>query len=70
MNSERAALIARAVAQRAEIQQFFDDVARWNQRNVPWKGKPIDPDPDGQLQRLADSIDRMLANEGVNHDLK
>lgn len=63
---ERADLIARAVKQRAKIQQIFDDAAHWNRRNVPWKGKPIDPDPDGQLKRIADGIDRMIARETPN----
>jgi hypothetical protein len=61
----RAALIDRAKKMRAEIQQIFDDAAHWNGRNVPWKGAPIDPDPDGQLARLAASIDRMLQADGA-----
>ena len=60
---ERSSIIARAVAMRAEIQQLFDDAAHWNRVHAPWKGKPIDPDPDGQLRRIADGIDRMLARE-------
>lgn len=61
---ERAAIIARARKLRAEIAQTFADAEHWNRVHVPWKGKPIDPDPDGQLQRIAEGIDRMLAHEG------
>jgi hypothetical protein len=60
---ERSSIIARAVAMRAEIQQLFDDAAHWNRVHVPWKGQPIEPDPDGRLRRIADGIDRMLARE-------
>ena len=60
---ERAAIIARARKLRAEIAQTFADAEHWNRVHVPWKGKPIDPDPDGQLGRILASIDRMLAAE-------
>lgn len=62
-DAARAELIARAKATRAGIQEIFDDAAHWNSRNVPWKGSPIDPDPDGQLRRIVEGIDKMLANE-------
>lgn len=69
MNSDRkatqAALIARAKKMRAGIQQIFDDAAHWNSVHTPWKGAPIDPDPDGELRRIADGIDRMLAADGA-----
>jgi hypothetical protein len=61
---ERTAIIARARAMRAEIQQLFDDAAHWNSVHTPWKGEPIDPDPGRQLRRIAEGIDRMLAKEG------
>ncbi len=62
-DAARAALIARARAMRVEIQKIFDDAARWNRRNVPWKGAPINPDPDGQLGRILAGIDKVLAAE-------
>lgn len=48
---------------RADIAQVFADAEHWNSVHVPWKGKPIDPDPDGQLMRIAEAIDRMLQSE-------
>ena len=63
MTIERAEIIARAVKLRTEIEQTFADAAHWNRVHVPWKGKPIDPDPGGELRRCADGIDRMLAHE-------
>ena len=59
----RAAIVARALDIRAGIAQIFADAERWNSLNVPWKGPAINPDPDGQLKRIADGIDRMLAAE-------
>ena len=66
MSNERAAIIARARNTRAEIAQIFADADHWNRLHVPWKGKPIDPDPDGQLKRIADGLDRMLEAETPN----
>ena len=63
VNEERAAIIGRARKLRADIAQAFADAEHWNRMHVPWKGSPIDPDPGGQLQRIADGLDRMLANE-------
>ena len=66
MSNERAEIIGRARKLRAEIAQTFADAEHWNSRHVPWKGKPIDPDPDGQLKRIADGLDRMLEVETPN----
>jgi hypothetical protein len=60
-NDSRAAIVEKARKLRAEIAQTFADAEHWNRVNVPWKGPAIDPDPDGQLKRIADGIDRMLA---------
>lgn len=49
-------------AQRREIAQYFDDAARWNASRGAIEGA-IDPDPDGELRRLADAIDEMLQRE-------
>ena len=59
----RAAIIDRARTMRAEIAQIFADAEHWNRVSVPRKGGAIDPDPDGKLKRLADSLDKMLAAE-------
>lgn len=63
--STRAEILARATSLRAGIQQIFDDAEHWNRRHTPWKGKPIDPDPDGKLRRCADAIDLMFAREAA-----
>jgi hypothetical protein len=62
-SNSRAAIIDRARTMRTEIAQIFADAERWNRVNVPWKGGPIDPDPDGKLKRLAEGLDKMLAAE-------
>lgn len=62
-DDSRAALVARARTLRREIAQIFADAEHWNRVNVPWKGSAINPDPDGQLARLAGELDRMLAIE-------
>lgn len=62
-DNSRAAIVARARKLRGEIAQTFADAEHWNRVNVPWKGPAIDPDPDGQLKRIVDGIDRMLAME-------
>lgn len=59
----RAEIIARARTLRAQIAQTFADAEHWNRVSVPWKGPAIDPDPDGELKRIAASIDKMLARE-------
>lgn len=61
---ERAELIERAKKLRAEIEQIFIDTQHWNSRNAPWKGPAIDPDPDGELRRLADGLDQTIAAAG------
>lgn len=62
-DDSRAVIVARARTMRREIAQMFAVAEHWNRVNVPWKGPAIDPDPDGQLKRIADSLDRMLAKE-------
>ena len=63
VNSERAEIIERYKNLREKIRQTFLDVEHWNRVHTPWKGAPIDPDPDGQLRRIAERIDRMLSRE-------
>ena len=60
---KRADIISRARKLRAEIAQTFADAAHWNSINAPHKGPAIDPDPDGELRRIADGLDKMLAAE-------
>lgn len=59
-------LISRALKQRAEIAQYFIDVASWNDNSEARKNgaDPIDPDPDGTMGRLARGLDAMLEREG------
>lgn len=58
---ERDRLVGNALRLRDEIRQIFIDVASWND-NVRAPGEdPIDPDPDGSLQRILDGIDASLA---------
>lgn len=58
-------LIRRAREQREEIRLFFNTADHWN-RTHPDE-EPIDPDPDGQLARIAAGIDVMLAKELIRH---
>lgn len=59
----REQLIGRAKVLRAEIEQIFTDAASWNENTRKPDEEPIDPDPDGAMRRIADGLDRMLANE-------
>lgn len=56
----RDEIIARVRRQRAEINGYFLDLEHWNSEHP---GHEIDPDPDGLLRKLADSLDRTLAKE-------
>jgi len=47
---------------RAEIAQIFADADHWNATHTPWK-EAVNPDPDGELKRLADNLDVMLSTE-------
>ena len=67
-DDSRAAIIARARTLRERIAQTFADAEHWNRVNVPSRGPAIDPDPDGQLKRIADCVDRMLAKEPLRCD--
>jgi hypothetical protein len=63
---KQSEIMDRARKLRADIAQTFADAAHWNSINVPHKGPPIDPDPDGKLKRIAAGIDRML--DEAKHD--
>lgn len=58
----RAQLIAKARDNRADIEQYFNDVTHWNNTRGKTEGV-IEPDPDGSVRRMADALDKMLANE-------
>ena len=62
-SDSHADLIARARKIRADIAQLFAEAGHWNRVNVPWKGPAINPDPDGQLKRLAVGLDQLLVVE-------
>lgn len=62
-NLTRAQIVANARVLRAEIEQIFIDLSHWNDSVRKPGEEPVDPDPDGKLRRIADVIDRMLANE-------
>lgn len=59
--AERARLLARARGIRDEIARMLADAAHWNEHvRTPFE-QPIDPDPGGEIKRLAARLDRMLA---------
>ena len=62
-SESHADIIAGARKTRADIAQLFAEAEHWNRVNVPWKGPAINPDPDGQLKRLAVGLDQLLAAE-------
>ena len=64
-DNSRSAIMDSARKLRADIAQAFADAEHWNRVNVPWRGPAIDPDPDGQLERIAAGLDRMLAAEAA-----
>ncbi len=44
---------------RASIEQMFIDAVKWNDGRVD----PVDPDPNGEMRKMADSIDAVLATD-------
>lgn len=50
---------------RHQIEQMFIDCASWNENSIARKNGSdrVDPDPDGSMRRLADGLDRMLAED-------
>ena len=67
-DSQRKALLDRAVRVRAEIEQIFIDCALWNDHVRRPFQPPIDPDPEGQLRRVAESLDRFFTAEAARLD--
>ena len=64
----RADIVKRAQKLRAEIAQAFYDAERWNKLHP--QEEAINPDPDGELKRLAEGLDAMLAIEGHNGEVR
>ena len=62
-DTQRAGIIARARRLRVEIEQNFTDGASWNENARKPGEAPIDPDPHGEMRRLANALDEMLAND-------
>ena len=62
LRSSRQVLIARAEMLRREIAQNAIDVVSWNHQHP--SEAPIDPDPDGQLAKIAAGLDDLLTREG------
>lgn len=58
--TERQQLIERMKRTREEIGQIFTDAATWNENHRPAGEAPIDPDPDGELLREANSLDQAI----------
>lgn len=54
----RASLARDARRIRAEIDQYLRDIAHWNRIRPD---APMDPDPDGQIARASEFVDRLLA---------
>lgn len=59
----RNQLIENARKNRNEIAQLFTDAAYWNNHVRPPGVAAINPDPDGQLARIAAAYDAMLSRE-------
>lgn len=63
-NVTRESLLDRFRRIRADIASIFDDADHWNRVNP--SHAPIDPDPNGELRRIAVALDRTLADEAAN----
>lgn len=61
----RDRMLARGMRLRLEIEQIFIDCAAWNDNSEARQegAEPIDPDPDGQMRRIADGLDKHHAQE-------
>jgi hypothetical protein len=60
---ERALLISRARILKADIEQYFADIASWNENFRPNSEDYFDADPDGTLRKTLSSINSMLERE-------
>lgn len=62
-NAERTRIIARFRRLKAEIEQGFIDCEVWNDTVRKPNEAPMNFDPFGEMRRMADAIDEMLAND-------
>lgn len=53
-------LIERAKIIREEIRQIFTDAASWNENYRTPEERPIDPDPDGEMRRALEYVNKYL----------
>lgn len=60
---ERRRILRRLKKLRREIEIDFNTAAYWNEHVRKSDEEPIDPDPFGEMRRLADAIDKLLAND-------
>ena len=63
MIKKREELIAETRRIRDEIEQYFLEVASWNDNYRQPGVAPIVPDPDGRLRRASDKYSKILAAE-------
>jgi hypothetical protein len=60
---QRARLVAKVRAARQDIAQIFLDCDHWNREVRQPHEAPVDPDPNGDLRRLAAYYDRILKHD-------
>jgi len=60
---EWRSIVERATKLRADIDKLFADCMSWNDNRLKDWQSEIDPDPDGNLKRIADVFDRMIQQE-------
>jgi len=61
--AEWRSILDRAAKLRAEIEKLFADIVAWNDHRLKDWQSEIDPDPDGNLKRIADSLERLVAQD-------
>lgn len=66
--AHRARIIGMARKAKADIEQYFTDIASWNANSKARKNgaAPIDPDPDGRMRKMLDGLTFMLAAEDAH----
>lgn len=60
MDPIRQKLLDEAKRQTANLTQYFNDVAHWNDCVRKPDELPIDPDPDGKMAKIKTALDRMI----------
>lgn len=59
--AERTRLIQRAIRKRDELKAYFATVEHWNTSVRKPNEEAIDPDPDGQMQRILTYYNELIA---------